>query len=371
MFNLDWEYVWHCHILSHEENDMMRNISFEFVETMPGTVTNVTATLNGPNQIDVTWTDPTPVADPATLGNHANEIKFRIERSTNGGAYTFLADALANTTSYSDATALAGSTYQYRVFAVNAAGDSPLPHDLIGIFRNGAWTLDTNGNGVLDAGTDTTFTLGLQPGDVPVTGDWNGDGTTEIGAFRKGTWFLDLNGNGVWDGPATDAQFTLGVQPGDVPVTGDWNGDGTTEIGAFRKGTWFLDLNGNGVWDGPATDAQFTLGLQPGDVPVTGDWNGDGTTKIGIFRKGTWFLDLNGNGAWNGPATDAQFTLGLQPGDIPVTGDWNGDGKTEIGAFRSGTWFLDLNGNGIWNGNGTDVSYTYGSATYIPISGKW
>jgi FtsP/CotA-like multicopper oxidase with cupredoxin domain len=26
MFNFGWEYVWHCHILSHEENDMMRSV---------------------------------------------------------------------------------------------------------------------------------------------------------------------------------------------------------------------------------------------------------------------------------------------------------------------------------------------------------
>jgi len=26
MFNFGWEYVWHCHLLGHEENDMMRPI---------------------------------------------------------------------------------------------------------------------------------------------------------------------------------------------------------------------------------------------------------------------------------------------------------------------------------------------------------
>ena len=24
MYNFGWEYVWHCHLLGHEENDMMR-----------------------------------------------------------------------------------------------------------------------------------------------------------------------------------------------------------------------------------------------------------------------------------------------------------------------------------------------------------
>jgi FtsP/CotA-like multicopper oxidase with cupredoxin domain len=29
MINFGWEYVWHCHILGHEENDMMRPIVFQ------------------------------------------------------------------------------------------------------------------------------------------------------------------------------------------------------------------------------------------------------------------------------------------------------------------------------------------------------
>ncbi|MEZ5584615.1 MAG: hypothetical protein R3F37_19245 [Candidatus Competibacteraceae bacterium] len=38
------------------------------------------------------------------------------------------------------------------------------------------------------------------PGDLPAAGDWNGSGTDKVGVFRNGTWFLDFNGNGQWDG---------------------------------------------------------------------------------------------------------------------------------------------------------------------------
>ena len=37
-------------------------------------------------------------------------------------------------------------------------------------------------------------------GDVPAVGDWNGDAAGNIGIFRNGTWLLDVNGNYVWDG---------------------------------------------------------------------------------------------------------------------------------------------------------------------------
>ena len=48
------------------------------------------------------------------------------------------------------------------------------------------------------------------PEDV-VVGDWNGSGTTKIGIYRNGTWYLDRNGNGVWDGTPTDGFISTGV----------------------------------------------------------------------------------------------------------------------------------------------------------------
>ena len=40
--------------------------------------------------------------------------------------------------------------------------------------------------------------------DKPVVGDWKGDGIPRIGIYRQGSWYLDLNGNGQWDGCQTD-----------------------------------------------------------------------------------------------------------------------------------------------------------------------
>ncbi len=35
-YNFGWEYVWHCHILSHEEMDMMRPIQFNVARSTTG-----------------------------------------------------------------------------------------------------------------------------------------------------------------------------------------------------------------------------------------------------------------------------------------------------------------------------------------------
>ena len=185
----------------------------------------------------------------------------------------------------------------------------------LGVFRNGSWRLDTNGNGVWNEGSDALYSFG-SAGHVPVAGDWNGDGETDIGVFRNGVWQLDTNGNGVLE-PGTDMEITFG-KAGHMPVAGDWNGDGKTDIGVFRNGVWQLDTNGNGVLE-PGTDMKIVFG-KAGHRPVTGDWNGDGKTDIGVFRNGVWDLDSNGNGVLE-PGTDANFLFGLAK-DRPVSGEW-------------------------------------------------
>jgi hypothetical protein len=193
----------------------------------------------------------------------------------------------------------------------------------VGVFRpGGTWYLDRNDNGIWEGmPTDRTFSWGKQPGDIPITGDWNGNNITETGIFRPGgNWFLDMNNNGMYDNTPTDRTFSWGKQPGDIPITGDWNNDGFTETGIFRRGAGFyLDMNNNGVWDSPP-DNMLAWGLGLYDIPVTGDWNVDNITETGVFRNGDWYLDMNNNGHWD-QGTDMIYPLG-QPGDRPVTGNW-------------------------------------------------
>ena len=76
----------------------------------------------------------------------------------------------------------------------------------IGVFREGQWFLDLNGNGFWD-GCDVDQCLGPYGGlsnDVPVVGDWTGEAISKIGIYREGSWYLDRNGNGLWDGCGTD-----------------------------------------------------------------------------------------------------------------------------------------------------------------------
>lgn len=144
----------------------------------------------------------------------------------------------------------------------------------------------------------------------------------------SGVRSLKLTADGREREDVIDHVFAYG-SGGDIPITGDWNGDGIRTIGVFREGEWRLDLDGDGRFT--SADGTFRFG-QAGDLPVIGDWNGDGVEEIGVFRGGTWIIDTDGDRELT--ATDKVFEMGGE-GDLPVTGDWDGDGIDDPGLYRA------------------------------------
>src|SRR5271157_1287610 len=243
-----------------------------------------------------------------------------------------------------------------------------------GEYRDGLWVLDAGGRhqfNTLHPDSDGGLVFGGLPGDLPVVGDWNGDGERKIGIYRAGEWLLDWDGDG--QNTSSDRKYIFGGMPGDIPVVGDWTGDGRTKIGVYRGGAWILDLNGDGKFE-PGVDAEWHFGGLPDDIPVVGDWNGDGKSKAGIYRRnGTWLLDSNCNGEFDYPNSshpDKVIVFPGKPGDIPVVGDWNGDGRPKLGFVRDHCrWLLDLNGDNQF-GPG-DLDFVFGTKDYIPVVGPW
>jgi hypothetical protein len=238
-----------------------------------------------------------------------------------------------------------------------------------GLYKNGLWILDIDGSHQFDAadpGSRASVAFGGLPGDLPVLGDWNGDGRRKVGIYRHGVWMLDWDGDGRFT--SADRVFIFGGLPGDLPVVGDWTGDGHAKIGVYRSGAWILDLNGNGIFE-PGLDSVLYFGGLPIDIPVVGHWAGSGRRdEIGIYRQGTWLLDSNGNGQFEDSDTIIHF--GGLPGDVPVVGDWTGDGKPRLGLVRGGSaWFLDLTGDHQLRPG--PANFSFGSKDYIPLVGPW
>jgi len=320
----------------------------------------------GTGYTGTSYTFSTSTIDP----KDGNNVRFTFDWGD--GTYTTTGYVASNTTaSASHAWNSAGTKY-IRANATDSSGlssylwsdqmaiivNSSIVPDRIAIFRNGIWYFDLNGNRAYDA-SDVSCWFGSS-NDLPVTGDWNGDGRDEIAIFRNGIWYFDLNGNRAYD--ASDVSCWFGSS-GDLPIAGDWNNDTTDEIAIFRNGIWYFDLNGNRAYD--ASDVSCWFGSS-NDLPVTGDWNGDGKDEIAIFRNGIWYFDLNGNRAYD--ASDISCWFGSS-GDLPAAGDWNGDGKDEIAIFRNGIWYFDLNGNRAYDAS--DVSCWFGSSGDLPVDGNW
>jgi hypothetical protein len=114
MTNFGWEYVWHCHLLGHEENDMMRPLVMNPQTSPPAAPTNLTAGLLYPYRVNLTWQD-----------NAVNESGFRVQRTdvaTNATEVFIVPDVDAP--KFSDWSAQPNTTYKYQVWAYNSAAVS-------------------------------------------------------------------------------------------------------------------------------------------------------------------------------------------------------------------------------------------------------
>lgn len=115
--------------------------------------------------------------------------------------------------------------------------------------------------------------------DIAISGDFNGDGITTIGVFRDGNWTMDIDGDGRLS-MLHDRQVEFG-EAGDIPVVGDFDGDGIDELAIVRGDQVFVDSNRNGHID--ATDQVFQLDSEEGTV-IVGDFDGDGRDEPAVHQ---------------------------------------------------------------------------------------
>ena len=107
--NYGWEYVDHCHILGHEENDMMRPMAFAVPPEAPSNLTRI----GTGGTVNLHW-----------VNNALNATSITVQRATNSlfTANLVSSPPLAPTAiSYTDSP---GTTppYYYRIIASNTIG---------------------------------------------------------------------------------------------------------------------------------------------------------------------------------------------------------------------------------------------------------
>ncbi|MCH5373144.1 MAG: VCBS repeat-containing protein, partial [Planctomycetes bacterium] len=142
------------------------------------------------------------------------------------------------------------------------------------------WLRRANNGSLRAEADDHVFKKGEHV-DTPIAGDWNGDGIDQVGVFRDGNWMLDVDGDGRWT--ESDQRLSFG-QPGDVPVVGDFDGDGFDEIAVVRGDLWIIDTDGDRRLTGNDLQIEVPRSNQESQ-PVVGDLDGDGKDDPGYYDE--------------------------------------------------------------------------------------
>lgn len=224
-------------------------------------------------------------------------------------------------------------------------------------------------------------------------GDVNGDGAEDAIIVRSDNYNW-LAAHSVPGSGLDDTVKNLGVQfglTGDVPLVGDFNGDGFVDISVWRPSTGGIfvarsDASGikssdqppSGSWGGAGWEYQFV-----------GDFNGDGRDDLilvdsndsegaapantdGLLYWAVAYADPNGSigmvgGSPAGGASYARF--GLNSSDIPFVADDNRDGRADIGVRRvSGLSWIHYVGfsteTGLTTSTGADDTGVFGRVDF-------
>ena len=181
--DFDNEYVWHCHILGHEEQDFMRPFIFHPLVLKPDAPAAVAVSSGGV----VSWKDTTPfggqdadgiptagtnTANPEPTSSPKNEVGFKVYRGT-----SLVANLPANTTSWNDSN-FSSTSGDYTVVAWNAKGDSPAGKSAT---PTSAGALVGTGSGPTGSGaTAGTAVVSAVTGPSGLTQRLNSDGSVRL-----------------------------------------------------------------------------------------------------------------------------------------------------------------------------------------------
>jgi hypothetical protein len=217
-----------------------------------------------------------------------------------------------------------------------------------------------------------------------VTGDFTGDGHTDLATLISGPYFNAPDGSFGQAGRVTvllnSGDGTFGTQTIQVGtnvlalVAADFNGDGRTDLAVLSMGATIYDpstgifsssgssvsvLLSNG--DGTFQIQAYPVGLNPVGL-VTGDFNGDGHTDLAVANSDSISVLLNnGDGTFR---TETPIPVGPGPTAL-VTGDFNGDGRTDLAVASFGNESYDQStGNFTYSGNKVSVLLSNGDGTF-------
>jgi uncharacterized protein (TIGR02145 family) len=129
-----------------DTNDASGNPTTTVVPVAP---TNLIATVFSANQVNLSWTD-----------NSTNETGFKIERKTGTGTYTIVGSTVTDVVIFNDTGLTPSTTFIYRVYSYNAAGNSPTYSNEVTVTTTATTSLPTLTTTAVTSITTTTAATG-------------------------------------------------------------------------------------------------------------------------------------------------------------------------------------------------------------------
>ncbi len=140
------------------------------------------------------------------------------------------------------------------------------------------------------AAPNTTSNGTAQVRDIPIPGDYDGDGKMDAAIWKHDTryWMITLSSTGK----PKNVQWGIPLAPeNDMAVPGDYDGDGKTDVATWRRqtGVWWIQKSS----DGQTTTIQWGL---PSDQPAPGDYDGDKKWDAAVWREGVLLVKTSSDG---------------------------------------------------------------------------
>lgn len=215
------------------------------------------------------------------------------------------------------------------------------------------------------------------------SGDFNGDKKTDIACYISGgVWSVALSTGTGWNMQSWGGGPGPALPVTDQCVTGDFNGDGKTDLACYTgsAGEWNVALSTGIGWQSETWNGGPLLADEWNVIPIQGqcfaaDFNGDGMTDLACSDgvDSVWSVALSTGSGWNTSSWSGGPVVPLPMTQQCFDGDFNGDGKADLGCWtgESGGWAVALStGTGwqgsIWSG-GAVPSWVW---NVIPVGGQ-
>ena len=158
--------------------------------------------------------------------------------------------------------------------------------------------------------------------ETPLLADIDGDTVSELVIFTQGSSLLK-----VWNDKLEVYNTDLFFSEFDIPVAGDFDGDGRDEVGIRRPVNRFWYM-----YNFATSSSRSTyFGSLFSDIPIPADYDGDGKDDFAVRRRANGYFIVRESST----GRIIRYRFGFESNDLPIVGDYDGDGKADIAVRRA------------------------------------